>query len=105
VLEARDGLEALELLARCSTKIHLVLSDVIMPRMGGTELAERLRNARPDTKVLLMTGYSEYSNELRDAASLAHVLQKPFSLPSLIAKVREIMSENSMEPAGTLKSA
>ena len=104
VLGAPNGLEALELLARYSGTIHLVLSDVIMPRMGGTELAERLRVVRPDTKILLMSGYSEYSSGAKDPA-LAHIaiIQKPFSRPSLIKKIREVLSGLPMEPAEALK--
>jgi signal transduction histidine kinase/ActR/RegA family two-component response regulator len=104
VLGASNGLEALELLARYSGTIHLVLSDVIMPRMGGTELAERLRIVRPDTKLLLMSGYSEYSNGPKDP-TLSHIaiLQKPFSRPSLVRKIREVLSGQPMEPVEALK--
>jgi two-component system, cell cycle sensor histidine kinase and response regulator CckA len=106
VLEARNGLEAVELLARHSGTIHLVLSDMVMPKMGGAELAERLRTIRPDTKVVLMSGYSEYFNGPRDQnASPAVILQKPFSRSSLVEKIREVLSANSVEQAGTLKGA
>jgi signal transduction histidine kinase/FixJ family two-component response regulator len=106
VLDAPNGLAALELLARYSGTVHLVLSDVIMPRMGGAELAERLRTVRPDTKVLLMSGYSEYSNTPNDPAfSRLPVLAKPFSRSSLIEKVKEALSRKSLESAGTLKEA
>jgi signal transduction histidine kinase/CheY-like chemotaxis protein len=102
VLEASNGLEALELLARYSGTIHLVLSDVIMPRMGGTELAERLRAVRPDTKVLLMSGYSEYCNQPKDEEfSRVVVLQKPFSRSSLVEKIRETLSGKPTEAAST----
>jgi signal transduction histidine kinase/CheY-like chemotaxis protein len=106
VLEARNGLEAIELLARHSGTLHLVLSDMVMPKMGGAELAERLRTIRPDTKVVLMSGYSEYFNGPRDQnASPAVILQKPFSRSSLVEKIREVLSGNSVEQAGTLKGA
>jgi signal transduction histidine kinase/CheY-like chemotaxis protein len=106
VLSARNGLEALELLSRYSGRIHLALSDVIMPKMGGVELIERLRAVRPDTKVLLMSGYSEYSSGPKDPA-LAHivVLPKPFSRPSLIAKIREVLSADSLESIVTGKQS
>jgi signal transduction histidine kinase/CheY-like chemotaxis protein len=104
VLGASNGLEALELLTRYSGTIHLVLSDVIMPRMGGPELAERLRVVRPDTKVLLMSGYSEYSNGPRNPTlSDIPILQKPFSRPSLVKKIREALTGHPVEPAETLK--
>jgi signal transduction histidine kinase/ActR/RegA family two-component response regulator len=106
VLSARNGIEALELLTRLSGRIHLVLSDVIMPKMGGIELIEQLRAVRPDTKVLLMSGYSEYSSGTKDPA-IAHlpILQKPFSRQSLIAKVRESLSAGSIDPVSTLDGA
>ena len=104
VLSASNGLAALELLSRYSGKIHLVLSDVIMPRMGGAELAERLRMVRPETRVLLMSGYSEYSSGAKDsAAAQIPILQKPFSRPSLVKRVREALLAQVVEPAGSVK--
>ena len=104
VLEAHNGLEALELLARHSGTIHLVLSDVIMPKMGGAELVARLKALRPGAKILLMSGYSEYSSIPKDPVfSQALVLQKPFSRPTLVAKIREALSGGPIEPASTLR--
>jgi signal transduction histidine kinase len=104
VLGAPNGLAALELLSRYSGKVHLVLSDVIMPRMGGTELAERLRVVRPETKILLMSGYSEYSNGAKDPGlAQLPILQKPFSRPSVVKRVREALSEQPVEPAESVK--
>jgi signal transduction histidine kinase/CheY-like chemotaxis protein len=106
VLEARNGVEAVAVVARHSGTIHVVLTDMVMPKMGGAELAERLRAIRPDTKVVLMSGYSEYFNEPRNQdISPALILQKPFSRPSLVEKIREALSGNSVEQAGTLKDA
>jgi signal transduction histidine kinase len=104
VLQASNGLEAIELLARYSGKVHVVLSDVIMPRMGGSELVEQLKIARPDTRVLLMSGYSEYCDGQKEPAfSQTLTLQKPFSRPSLIEKIREVLSGNSVEHANSVK--
>jgi two-component system cell cycle sensor histidine kinase/response regulator CckA len=90
VIEAADGEEAMEAAAH-EGSIDLLLSDVVMPRLGGRELAERLRRLRPGLKVLYISGYSS------DAAVQAFpegagFLQKPFTLESLMAKVREMMS-------------
>jgi signal transduction histidine kinase/ActR/RegA family two-component response regulator len=106
VLSACNGIEALELLTRYTGRIHLALSDVIMPKMGGLELIERLRAVRPDIKVMLMSGYSEYSTGPKDPA-LAHVpiLQKPFSRPSLITRIRETLAVPSGESVSTLHRA
>ena len=100
VLEAQNGEEALELCSRHSGPIQLVLSDVIMPKMGGAELAGRLRAARPDAKVLLMTGYSEYSSGPRgELTADTPILQKPFTWPSLIEKVRNTLGRTVAEEA------
>jgi two-component system cell cycle sensor histidine kinase/response regulator CckA len=93
VLEAKDGVEALEIVARHAGRIHLVLTDVVMPKIGGRELASRLSTLRPDVKILFMSGYSEYATG--DQISPQHqILQKPFSVSSLVERVRE-----ALEPA------
>jgi len=90
VATARDGKEALEILEGCEFPIDLVLTDVVMPRMSGRELAARLRVARPGLEVLFMSGYAGHpisdSLFLDPAISL---LQKPFTLDQLRRTVRE----------------
>ncbi|MEZ4387311.1 MAG: response regulator [Candidatus Krumholzibacteriia bacterium] len=93
VLEARDGMAALELLHVTPLDvIDLLVSDVVMPNIGGLELAQTLRQRRPDLPVLLATGYAE------DAAIREHrgrdyddLLQKPFSPTDLRARVRALL--------------
>jgi two-component system, cell cycle sensor histidine kinase and response regulator CckA len=93
VLEAKDGFDALDVAARHTGTIHLVLSDMVMPKMNGTELAEKMKKARPDAKILLMSGYYEYSETMRViTASTTPILQKPFSPASLVARVQEVLS-------------
>jgi signal transduction histidine kinase/CheY-like chemotaxis protein len=104
VLRARNGVEAIDLLQRHPDRIDLVLSDVVMPKMGGSELAARLPSVRPNTKILLMSGYSEYAVESQSQDRPQHaMLSKPFSRSSLIAKIREALAAPSMatqtEPA------
>jgi signal transduction histidine kinase/ActR/RegA family two-component response regulator len=104
VLEAQNGLEALEICSQRSEPIHLVISDMIMPKMGGAELATKLNALRPDTKVLLMSGYSDYSSGLRPSAALqVMILQKPFSRSSLTEKVREALGQSSLQEAAPQK--
>jgi signal transduction histidine kinase/CheY-like chemotaxis protein len=91
VLEAKNGAEALETIARNTTTIHLVLADMIMPRMGGAELAERLKKERPELKVLFMSGYSEHAGEESGKISPQAILTKPFSIATLIGRVRETL--------------
>ena len=93
VLEARNGREALELAEKYSLPVHLLLTDVVMPEMGGKELADALRKLMPDLRVLFMSGYT------RDAAFREEVaggdrafIQKPFSVGSLILKIREALA-------------
>ena len=92
VLEASDGEDALHLAARHQGTIDLVLTDVVMPRAGGRELAERLLAVRPDTRVLYMSGYTDDS-VVRHGILEGGVayLQKPFSPEGLARKVREVL--------------
>jgi len=104
VLEARNGLEALEVIARHTGRIHLVLSDMVMPKMGGAMLAERLKTVLPEVKVVLVSGYAEYSGApwAPDRES-AVVLQKPFTRAALVAKVREALESGATQPAGVVR--
>ena len=98
VLEAKDGLEALEIATRHAGRIHLMLTDMVMPRMSGTELAKRIKESRPDVKVLFMTGYSEYAGDGANQPSPEiPILQKPFSIGSLVGKVRELLAAKPVE--------
>ncbi|MCL4300245.1 MAG: response regulator [Anaerolineae bacterium] len=93
VLEATDGLEALELAqSQPQNEIHLLLTDMIMPRLGGANLAEQLRTTRPQLKVLFMSGYTD-STIIRYGLPQtgSAFLQKPFSPRRLIRKVREVL--------------
>jgi signal transduction histidine kinase/HAMP domain-containing protein len=92
VLVAGDGVEALEVQARHSGAIHLLLSDVVMPKMGGPELAKRLRERLPTLRVLLVSGYAGDALEhLNLSACELTLLQKPFTSEVLACKVREVL--------------
>jgi PAS domain S-box-containing protein len=92
VLEAGSGASALRAAAAFEGAIHLVLTDVVMPEGGGRELADQLRAARPDLRVLYMSGYIDDEivrhgiETSRDA-----FLQKPFTPTALARKVREVL--------------
>jgi two-component system cell cycle sensor histidine kinase/response regulator CckA len=94
VLSAATGSEAIQLAAEYSEAIHLLLTDVVMPRMNGRVLSEQIRNVRPDIKVLYISGYSEEiitHQAVLDAGVV--YLAKPFNPDVLAAKVREILTE------------
>ena len=92
VLEARNGDDALSVAQNYSGAIHLVITDVVMPRMGGAKLAEYLSAERPGIKVLFVSGYAENTVLRHGAIALAsQFLQKPFSLKSLGRKIREVL--------------
>jgi two-component system cell cycle sensor histidine kinase/response regulator CckA len=92
VLEAADGRSALELGTRHGGPVHLLVSDVIMPEMSGRQLAERLKERRPELKVLFVSGYTD------DAITRHGILepgiaflQKPFTPDALASKVRMVL--------------
>ncbi len=92
VLEAENGEAGLAVATEHKDTIHLVITDVVMPGMSGHELAQRVLNARPDTKVLYLSGYTEDAFGEKGAAETGRAfLQKPFTLQSLSRKVREVL--------------
>jgi len=93
VLEAGDGQEALEVAKEYTGEIHLLLTDIMMPRMSGRELAEQLGRDRAALKVLLSSGYSDdpISQVTLDAST--PFLQKPFTPRLLAIKIREVLDQ------------
>jgi signal transduction histidine kinase/ActR/RegA family two-component response regulator len=86
-LEAADGQQALEMFQVHAFSVVMVVTDVVMPRMGGIELARRLRKARPDLPILFVTGYVEKSESLHESAAGTPVLLKPFAPEALLRAV------------------
>jgi two-component system, cell cycle sensor histidine kinase and response regulator CckA len=92
VIEARHGKDALLVVERHRGPIHLVITDVVMPEMGGNELADMLQPSRPDLKVLYISGYTNDEIVRRGISnSGAAFLQKPFASDELVRKVRELL--------------
>ncbi|MEI6471169.1 MAG: response regulator [Holophagaceae bacterium] len=92
VLEARDGLEAVEFFEAGLETVDLVLLDMTMPRMGGAEAFRRIRALSPGTRVLLTSGYTQ-KESLESLVDLPPdgFLQKPFRIRELAGKVREVL--------------
>jgi PAS domain S-box-containing protein len=96
VLQARHGAAALELAEAYTDTIHLLLTDVVMPEIGGRQLATRLVALRPDIKVVYMSGYTDDAVILNGVRTEAMpFLEKPFTPGALLAKVREILDRPS----------
>jgi PAS domain S-box-containing protein len=94
VLCAEDGNQALQMADEYKLPIHLLLTDVVMPNLGGQELAHRLAQPRPHMKVLYMSGYPDHATWDGDLVDeTAAVLQKPFLLDTLTRKIRSLLDE------------
>ena len=101
VIEARDGLQAVDVVHKHERPIDLMVTDVVMPGMSGGQLAELLAEKYPNMKVLFVSGYSEQVVLRHRIASLhSNFLQKPFTLKSLAAKVREMLDATAAAAVG-----
>lgn len=95
VLEAHNGAEALALLERHEGHVHLLVTDVVMPGMDGSELAGRVRELSRETKILLISGFSERAFSAHGASDPGFAfLQKPFMPESFARKIREVLDAN-----------
>lgn len=92
VVEANNGAQALQLCKEDEIHIDLVLTDVVMPQMGGRELVECLAPLLPEAKVLYMSGYTDEAVVRHGVLGESmHFLQKPFAPDALIIRVREVL--------------
>jgi len=94
VLEAKNGEDALLVAEKHNAPIHLVITDVVMPEMGGTELFQHLRRWYPTMRILFISGYAKGSipEEALEAGAGSGFLPKPFTLAQLAAEVRRIIA-------------
>jgi PAS domain S-box-containing protein len=108
VLDAGDGIEALEIAAAHKGPIHILITDVVMPRLSGRDLAMKLSSERPGMKVLFISGYTD-DTVVRHGVLEGGVafLQKPFNLKALAEKIREVLKGETPTPvpAGTLEKS
>ncbi|MGA8766669.1 MAG: ATP-binding protein, partial [Candidatus Acidiferrales bacterium] len=95
VLEAANAIQAMEIARQVQGKIDLLLTDVVMPGMNGSELADQLVSLYPGIKTLYMSGYTEFAVPLSNIVWQERpLLQKPFTQQNLLRKIREVL-ENS----------
>lgn len=98
VMEASNGYEAIELAQNYDKPIHLLLTDVVMPRMNGKELSEKITALHSETKILFMSGYND---EIIDRHGVLNAnvqfLSKPFSPATLALKVREVLESKTVK--------
>ena len=97
VLEASNGEDALQVARKYTSTIDLMITDVIMPLLGGVQTASQLTAERPDMRVLFVSGYAESTVLHQGDIDLAgHFLQKPFTLKMLARKVRKVLQEEAL---------
>lgn len=98
VLEASGGDEALHIAQGFAGTIHLLLTDVVMPNMGGKDLAEQIKRIRPETKILFASGYTGDAVLLHGVVEArAAFIQKPFTPNALANKVRQVLGTDNVE--------
>ena len=97
VLEADNGTEAIAVAQAFPSLIHMMITDVVMPKMGGAALAKELASSRPEMRVLFVSGYAEKTVHRRGNIDITtQFLQKPFSLKILAGKIREILKKDAL---------
>jgi two-component system, cell cycle sensor histidine kinase and response regulator CckA len=98
VLRAVDGDDALRIAEKYTGQIHMLVTDMVMPNIGGQELARRLTPLRPQMKVLFMSGYPEHASQGEETVDdSVPVLLKPFLLDTLARKVRSVLDDRNSD--------
>jgi two-component system cell cycle sensor histidine kinase/response regulator CckA len=102
VLVAKDGKDALAIAEQRRGSIHVLVTDVVMPRMRGTELARRVKLRYPKLKIVYMSGYLEHDSQDNDYEAESEFLQKPFTRETLLRKIREAFESKERASAESL---
>ncbi len=99
VIEAMNGVEALEVCEKGDCEFHLLMTDVVMPKMGGRELADLLKEKLPDLQILFTSGYTDDAvvrNGVIEPGT--NFIQKPFTPDLLAKKIRELLDSSEKSP-------
>ncbi|HET7563891.1 MAG TPA: PAS domain S-box protein [Gemmatimonadaceae bacterium] len=91
VLTARHGVDALRVLEDSNARVDVLLSDVVMPELGGVELAARAVERSPELRVVLMSGYTDDPHILAQQSRVAGFLSKPFTAKTLLQTLQDVM--------------
>lgn len=92
VLDAEDGRAALDLFLQHRDTIDIVVTDVVMPRMNGADLAKEVEKIRPGVKVLFISGHPERAGSGLDPTGATNLLMKPFTADTLAARIKEMIT-------------
>jgi two-component system cell cycle sensor histidine kinase/response regulator CckA len=92
VLEAEDGLTALEMFRLEKDRIDVLVTDVVMPRMNGADLAKQAERLRPGVKILFISGHPERAGAGLDPTGVTNLLMKPFTADTLAARIKELVT-------------
>jgi two-component system cell cycle sensor histidine kinase/response regulator CckA len=93
VIEAADGRAALEIFQREKDAIDVLVTDVVMPRLNGADLAKEVERIRPGLKILFISGHPERAGSGLDPAGITNLLMKPFTADTLAARIKGLMAE------------
>ena len=89
VLEASDGLEAVDVFSHNQSEVTLIITDLVMPRLGGVEAVKRIRKIRSDVKVIYATGYDKAEALIGDISDKEEVISKPYNIHELSMSIRK----------------
>jgi CheY-like chemotaxis protein len=92
VIEAEDGASALELFNKEKDRVDILVTDVVMPRMNGADLAKHAERIRPGLKILFISGHPERAGQGLDPTGVTNLLMKPFTADTLAARIKEMIT-------------
>jgi len=92
IVEAEDGRAALEMFRRDLEHFDVIVTDIVMPRMNGADLAREIAKLRPEQKMLFISGHPERAGAGLDPTGVTNLLMKPFTADTLAARIKELMA-------------